>query len=285
MAVASLPNDLVYDALFPFLSDRDLCSWLMTSSQQYNMEESLGKKILHDRCPARIRPIRTDRSIRLFVRLTRCTKSCFFCLKTTSSVHPLYQTLVCPDCRKLEAHRAICKSDAIRRYHLNTDDLIHLPSVAVRNPYGSHHPDMTLFLERDVIQYTLQNQSVIDKRLELKAQKLNRKEELRLKRKNSLIRALEKKGLVLRNDSRLCEAYIQGKKRLQNMSLTLNFIVHQMCIMKYLYEYTPYQTLVEQEVKNIAEEYEYYPHGVYMMAQERIKAQIPIPGVFPWLHR
>ena len=58
---------------------------------------------------------------------------------------------------------------------------------------------------------------------------------LKLERRGKLTLALEKCGLELRSDSRLCEMYININKERK-----LREVVHEMCIMQYLYNYTDY---------------------------------------------
>lgn len=146
---------------------------------------------------------------------------------------------------------------------------------------------MTLYLERDVCGVYDRLKDVVQTRVSLMEQRAQRKEDLRLKRRKSLENALKKKGLELRGDSELCALYINGRRKIESdqgeVNLTLNFIVREMCVMRYLFEYTDFQKQVEKEIESIADDYGYYPQGVWKMAHAIVKHRTSIPPTFPWL--
>ena len=291
MDIISLPTDIMHNVLMRYLSTEDICSWLLTCRGNYHaMDDHMGRMIFNTRFKTHtFRLICADRPVRMLIRRTRCGKNklCFGCLRKTTSTHPLHRVSMCLDCSR-SLFPTICKSRAFEKYDMIEADLAGLMSVSARNPYGTDKPAMTLYLERDVAEWCDRHRDVIAERVEARALKRAAIQNLRERRRASLEKALGKKGLVLRDDSELCALYIKGRKRIETndgeiVSLTLAFIVQEMCIMRYLHEYTRFREMVEEEVEEIHFAYDYYPRGVYRMAHDAVKCRIPIPDVFPWL--
>lgn len=284
-----LPHEVVYNHLFPYLSNAELSAWMTTCKHYYTIENALMTRLLKQRYTNRcFRPIRRDEPVRTLIRMTKCLKrgECFDCLRKTTSIHRFHLVNLCFTCR--DRYPTICLSNARYKYDLKAEDLIGLDSVKAPNPHGRQHPDMTLFLEEDIRDWCERHRTLREERQAARQKKADRKEELRDKRRQSLIKALQKKGLELRRDSQLCSMYIDGTKKFEGndgyeRSLTLKYIVQEMCEMKYLYEYTSYAQLLEEEVGRIHNRYGFYPPGVHRMAQMRVRPRIPIPTEFPWL--
>jgi hypothetical protein len=105
----------------------------------------------------------------------------------------------------------------------------------------------------------------------------------RQKRKQRLVLALEKAGVTLREDSKLCTAYINGTES------DLPFIVKRMCQMRYLYDFCKML-----ECKNIVYKEQYlplkemglFPDGtVFSFAEEMALQKYSngkYPDIFPW---
>lgn len=102
-------------------------------------------------------------------------------------------------------------------------------------------------------------------------------------RKKKLVEELNKYGLVLRSDSRLCAKYINGEK----IDYTLEGVVERMCQMKYLYDYCQMNKYYREAYEFHCEEYRmgYIPDvrvsdHAEMMA---LKAHGGYPEKWPWL--
>jgi len=280
-----LPPDILREHLFPYLSNDDLCSLLQTHHSFYSVGLTWG---VTKRRIAIKRLLPHPDPTMLFIRMINALKkkTCICCMEKTTRVHPIYKVNMCRECT-IREHPMICKSAVMTKYHLKENEFSRLTSVSVRNPYHRHNPDMTLYLERDVRDVYDRYKDVVDARISLKEQHAQRKQDLRTKRRESLENALKKKGLIVREDSELCALYISGRRKIESdegaVSLTLKFIVHEMCIMKYLFEYTDFQEQVENEIENIADDYGYYPRGVRKMAHTIVKHRTPLPSTFPWM--
>lgn len=129
-------------------------------------------------------------------------------------------------------------------------------------------------------------------------------------REKRLEEALDKVGLEIRNDSKLCNGWIKGYKNIDE-SWNLESIV-KMCIeMKWLYEYTPYRSKIDAAIPNKQQEiYEKWLredptaykrdeddeammfHDAWGEARNIIEPEIrkqilieyPIPEILPWLN-
>ena len=113
--------------------------------------------------------------------------------------------------------------------------------------------------------------------------KLN-KEEKCLKRKELLIKALNKVGLELREDSELCKKYISGENK-NNKKL----VVERMCQMKYLFEYCHMDECKQEAHNNYIETINlgYFPDCSVFEEAEMIALKKysngKYPIVFPWM--
>lgn len=99
-------------------------------------------------------------------------------------------------------------------------------------------------------------------------------------RRDELISALHARGLELRNDSRLCEEYINSGNE------DINYVVKRMCEMKYLHEYIDfnhYYDLAYDEHKDLLKAGFYPDCTVFEEAEEMaLKSVGGYPTVFPW---
>jgi hypothetical protein len=98
-----------------------------------------------------------------------------------------------------------------------------------------------------------------------------------------LVNALAAKHLVLREDSKLCQMYIEGCKD----AWTLEQIVHRMCQMKYLYDYCHMDECCDEAYKEQKEEKQagYWPDRTVMEQAEMIALEKygNYPLAWPWL--
>jgi hypothetical protein len=98
-------------------------------------------------------------------------------------------------------------------------------------------------------------------------------------RRLKLTKALGEAGLVLRSDSKYCWKYINSG------SGKIDEIVHRMCEMKFLFEYTDMREELKRVSKGQEEELEagYFPDcSVFDEAEDNIIRKTPYPEIFPW---
>lgn len=270
--ITQLTPDLLLYNIFSYLNDNDISNYLLSSKKTIyltNYENYYTVPKL---------PQEQNKGI-AFIK--KSLGLCHYCWNKTSIINEFYELPICRNCSQIHLP-CITKTTAIKKYLLNEKDLQQLKFIKCKNPHYSCASPMTLFLEKDC--ETLSNKKYTNINTEIEKRnnsKLKRKETIENNkelRKSELIKALKEKKLKLRNDSYLCEQYIEGK--LKNK---LNFVVREMCFMKYLHDYTDFQERVDDYVEEANEEYGYYPRGIWMEAHEYIKSKYTLPDVLPWL--
>jgi hypothetical protein len=74
------------------------------------------------------------------------------------------------------------------------------------------------------------------------------------RREIEVVACLEKKGISMRNDSKLCQAYIDGGleavKKINNKYSTLDEIIDTMEEMHFYYQYTNYKNILQDKIDN-----------------------------------
>lgn len=211
---------------------------------------------------------------------------------------------VCDECEKLPKYTFITKTDAKNEYLVKDEDLNTLEYYQVNTGYGrgkfanlfnklevmikacERHSTNMDELEQ-VLQQKLQdkrNKSNIRKaRADAKKAKIQEEINARQEpRRNEIIHALRAAGLELRNDSKLCQMYINGERN------DLEYIVRRMGEMRYLYEYCHMNECFNEAYEKIKEErniFGYCDKNIQEIA-ERIALKKysngRYPTVFPW---
>lgn len=192
---------------------------------------------------------------------------CFDCTKRGST---FFNYILCGTCKQNDKYNVISLTKAKKEYYLTDDALSKLkPMIKYSRLYKK---DITLYLESDI--ETISNNTLIEKNNKIKQKRSNRRDELRANRQEELIMQFKKYGLKLRNDSILCANYIEGNK-----NLTLQDVIQEMCIMKYLFEYTEYPQLMREnrEIRSSIER----SNLVKSIILEEIGGKWPDP--MPWL--
>ena len=129
-------------------------------------------------------------------------------------------------------------------YLLNDDDLDNLYSYEANSSYGP----ATYYTKEDIVRCACEKYKVAQEQLDVtlktmidnktmekerkkmtNEQKKNNEKKMRM---NELENKLKKAGLELRNDSKLCDNYIEG-----TIKIKIDDVVERMCQVKYLYEY------------------------------------------------
>jgi DNA repair protein len=186
-------------------------------------------------------------------------KKCVECGKDTSVMFEILDIPLCRKCQKNnEKYKMITKTRAMAEYRLKKDELFKLKHIEVKNPHYASAAPMILFLKSQVEEIALEKwgdwetiKQEIAKRQSIGEKIRKSKEEAKKKREEMLIKALNKKGLDLRNDSMLCRNYINGRTL-----CTLDEVVQ---IMERAYERhtkTPYDSLWKKYHKEIEEDAE-----------------------------
>jgi hypothetical protein len=209
-----------------------------------------------------------------------------------------YELPICQKCQKSpdsnNIFACITKTRAKKEYLLTDDDLSTFDHIEARNPYYRNSPAMMLFLKSDVEQYADEKHQ--GKLEELQAKRTKKSQTIKdnkVARQNirteELKTALEKVGLELRSDSRLCQGYIENKL---DQEWTLDEIVSMCAEMRWLYQYTDYKKKLDQAVQDEAEaiaEWEGW-HGAHRKAYDEVEPEVrhkvlkshPKPSIWPW---
>lgn len=104
-------------------------------------------------------------------------------------------------------------------------------------------------------------------------------------RKEQLTKALEEKGLKLRDDSKLCMNYINDSLKER---WTIDGIVERMCQMKYLFEYCNIESYMEKAEKEYYDELNagYLPDcSIIDTAEAYAMKNKEYPNKWPWLEK
>ncbi len=195
---------------------------------------------------------------------------------------------------KEEKEELVCKSVAKNTYFLTDKDIEHLNFEYRCNRVFRSSP-FVLYKKDEIIKvfcdkYNISPKEIdvtIEHLLELKAEKRERrvanKERKSANRKELLTIELNNKGLELREDSVLCQSYIDGT--LEN-GWTIPGIVKRMCKMKYLFEYCDMDAAIEEAKEYMRGEIEYKGYcseSLIDIAEEIILKTKKYPRVWPWL--
>jgi hypothetical protein len=199
---------------------------------------------------------------------------------------------ICTKCFILPKYILITKTKSKQIYKMNDDDLIGLYEIHGTCPYG----EATYYKKEEIIAYACKKYTTTPDELDIVLHNIQNQKNImkqrttrtaitktRDKRKLKLMQCLNQAGLILRNDSVLCQQYINGDSKYE-----LDYIVTRMKQMKFLFEYCHME-----ECKNIAyEEYVddldggYYPDcSVFDRAEDIALTKYSggrYPTKFPW---
>ena len=220
---------------------------------------------------------------------------CDICENNPARKSKHFDIRLCKECRQLEEYNLICKSIAKKTYHLNDADLVGLKKFYDTNPHYKSGSTMTLFIEKELIKKCCKKYNVKKKDMkslldslteqrEIKSARRRENKEIKKdERRQELIDLLYQCKLELRNDSKLCQGYIDGTIK----DKTADEIVERMCQMKYLYDYCDMQKCFEKARKEQDDELKngYFPDIPLFDQAEYIalKKRGGYPKIFPWL--
>jgi hypothetical protein len=234
--------------------------------------------------------------------MVKIDKNCIECgeKKTRKDrARPIY---LCDLCSTTDKYKLLYKTDIKNQYLMTEDELEDYECYIVKGRRG--YPDMTMYKISDVkdifcMNYTIDrndNVAIENKINELQADKqkksLDRKEkinkrkmEISEKRKTKLVKVLKSYDLKLRDDSKLCNGYIDG-------TITdwgVDQIVQRMCQMKYLYDYCHMNDCYDEAYEDQQEELEagYFPDCTVIEQAELVALDKysgnAYPNVWPWM--
>jgi hypothetical protein len=216
---------------------------------------------------------------------------CQHCWLQNGKQDNLFNLILCTECKKKPKFGKIPKTTAIKQYYLNEKELEEIDCIYVQNPMFRNASQMVLYKTVDVISVFCKKYSTTENNIDQVTQELqNKKNQQKVKRlqtfnekkeqrKNELLEALTKRKLPgIRNDSKLCEGYINGTLD-KKEKWTPQQIAHRMCQMKYLNEYCDFDKWYEEVrhdgyCRNIFDEAE-------MLAIHHTETK-KYPIVFPW---
>ena len=199
--------------------------------------------------------------------------------------------ILCNNCKNLDKYTLISKTNSKKMYYLNDTDINNLKSFTKNTSYGIG----TFYIESDIINifcnkyntdidnYQTVIDNIINEKNIKKQQRLENSINKKNERKQMLISKLNSRGLSFRDDSVLCEKFINGDK-----SLKISSVVNRMCQMKYLFEYCHMNKCKDEAYEAQQEEFEdgYYPDCSVFDQAEYIAlnkySNNKYPDIFPW---
>jgi len=222
---------------------------------------------------------------------------CEICDESPARLHKILEKVLCEECMEDPENKLIVKSHARRDYFVSDKDLEPFECFySTMNTQYKRNQEITLYRESDVINCLCAKHGVhigqLDDLLEnLKGIRKDRskkiskaKKESRNEREKNLKKAMKKKGLEIRPDSKLCLGYIDGSIK----DWTIPRIVKRMCQMKFLYEYTDIDKWFRKAKQERREEREYGDRSDFtlldiaeMYAIEHVGGY---PKKWPWLN-
>jgi len=221
---------------------------------------------------------------------------CIECNETRGIFRSRFENYICKFCYVLPKYTLVTKTNCKKIYNLTENDLYGLVKYHRTCAYGDatyYTKDMIIYRScikhnttTEELENTLQNLKLEKEQAkETKRQQRMQKEQVKQgKRKYKLEEALNKAGLLLRNDSALCQQYING-----NDDYELEFIVRRMSQMKYLFEYCHMDECRDIAYEEYTDELQngYYPDcSVFDRAEDIALTKYSngrYPDKFPWL--
>jgi DNA repair protein len=217
---------------------------------------------------------------------------CFECGMSTSNVDHFYNYHICSSCRReIPKYKLITKTTCKKEFCLSEKDLTGLDHVLSTNPYYRSSAPMMLFLESDIKEYAYDKYGGVDglqnklkKRQESLEKRRQTKKNVRENRKFEIQQELAMRGMNVRNDSKLCQGYINNTL---DSRWTLEKVVDMMIEMKWLYEYTDYQQELDKQMNSYARHNHIPIYATYSYVEDDVRRHVlaknPVPHELPWI--
>ena len=169
---------------------------------------------------------------------------CFECNEVRGLFRSRFEQHICKGCFASPKYTLVTKTNCKKIYNLTEDDLCGLVEYQGKCAYGDatyytkdaiihcscvKHNTTPEDLENTLLNIKLEREHAKEAKRQQRTQKEQMKQE---KRRYKLLEALNKAGLDLRNDSVLCQQYMNGTS-----DYSLDYIVRRMSQMKFLFDY------------------------------------------------
>lgn len=231
--------------------------------------------------------------------MARVDRQCAECGSLETRKDKLRQIYLCQICFESDKYKLVYKTYVKQKYFV---DVAELEGCEHFKTQFKRFPERTLYKLSDVLRVFCVKYGINPDDFDAINQKLNylreyhakikderkrnkqiKQTSLREQRKAALIKQLTLYGLELREDSKLCQGYIEGTIK----DWTVSNIVHRMCQMKYLYEYCHMDECYEEAERDQQEELDagYFPDCSTFELAELIALNRygGYPARWPWL--
>jgi len=177
----------------------------------------------------------------------------------------------------------ITQTDSLEIYNLTLKDLKDVEYIYGKNSHNRRQPSK-LYLINTIQQIAIAKHGSLEN-IEISKHIKQEKSERRAVKKNiskeqrkiSLVNRLLEAGLELRQDSKLCEKYINGTL---DSYYTEEWVVKRMCQMKYLFEYRNMDNFIQKAKRDI------FPDcSIMEQAEMYAMENHEYPVIFPWMDR
>jgi hypothetical protein len=158
----------------------------------------------------------------------------------------------------------ICQTDARVKYLLTLKDLKNIPYVARRALNYYSKSKIYLYRLKDIEdkskdKYGGNFETVKKQKEELRKMKEKQKENEKFDRKLKLTYELDKRGLELRDDSKLCDIFIEkGIEHVHEICKeidSLSDLIDMVEKMEFYYKHTNYSLLMKKQIKGVREQF------------------------------
>lgn len=236
--------------------------------------------------------------------MSKVDRSCVGCGSSSTRKDRHRHIYLCTSCQETDKFKLIYKSYVKEKYFIEVSDL-EAHGCEFFLVEQSRWPTKTLYKVSDVldlfcVKYNIErtNSEAIQEKLEelkerqssIKAERAQKraakKQTASEQRRSNLVTALTAVGLELRQDSKLCQGYIDGTIK----DWDLPSIVRRMCQMKYLYDYCHMDECYDEAETEQDEEYRagYFPDQstfdlAEMIALRKYGRNGQYPTSWPWL--
>lgn len=270
--IQALPCELI-ENIYTFLSGHAnivkagmTCKdWYVASRSDRIWNQYINYRYPRDEQEKEVRGERIDESqgligLKAFICLWT-SKVCYICAYRTPKMIEFetsdedFAMYLCKECKKKKS-LTIARTYAKKEYSLTDSDLENLPYLECRNPHYRFDAPMILYLHRMLHEYSLKKRgsqtSLVNKKCKREEISEKRKQTIEWKMqalRTQLIGALNKRGLELREDSRLCDQFIEKG------SPNVNEVVRIMEEMKFYHEQTEYTSFYREVFNDWKHEY------------------------------
>jgi len=224
----------------------------------------------------------------------RVDKTCIECKNIDGIRNKAYEKYLCNNCEDSDKYKLICKTSIKNDYYLNDNDIVDVTVFEVAHP---QYKTKTMYLynlkeikDKFCEKYNTNLENMDDVLEYKKNKKVNRRIDMAQKKefeittiRDKLLNECVKFGLTIRDDSKLCQGYIDGTIK----GLSIEAITKRMCEMKYLHEYNDFQNYFNKAKKSQEKELHagYFPDvPLFDHAEMLVLEEIGgYPVDWPWL--